>query len=318
MAVSFKDYYDILGVSRTASQDELRKAYRKLAKKYHPDVNKATGSEEKYKEINEAYEVLKDPEKRQKYDTLGSNWRAGQDFTPPPDWSGGTGGGVHMDFGEGGGFSDFFRSIFGGGFAQSQGGGRSPGMEEIFFGGRPGGGGDEEMELELSLEELLRGGTKSISFERTERGPDGHPKRARKTVNVNLPVGVTAGSRIRLKGQGSRGGDLYLILRIAPHRQFAVEGYDLVAPVKVSPWEAALGGMIPVQTLDGTVTMKLPAGAQNGKRLRLKGKGIPRRKGALPGDLIVTLEVVIPPAVSEEEKELWEALAKGSSFNPRA
>jgi curved DNA-binding protein len=129
---------------------------------------------------------------------------------------------------------------------------------------------------------------------------------------------VTAGSIIRLKGQGSRGGDLYLILRIAPHRQFAVEGYDLVAPVKVSPWEAALGGMIPVQTLDGTVTMKLPAGAQNGKRLRLKGKGIPRRKGALPGDLIVTLEVVIPPAVSEEEKELWEALAKGSSFNPRA
>ena len=318
MAVSFKDYYEILGVSRTASQDELRRAYRKLAKKYHPDVNKTTGSEEKYKEINEAYEVLKDPEKRKKYDALGSNWSAGQDFTPPPEWSapGGTGGGVHMDFGDGGGFSDFFRSIFGGGFGQPQGGGRSPGMEEIFFGGRP--GGDEEMELELSLEELLRGGTKSISFERTERGPDGHPRRARKTVNVNLPAGVTAGSRIRLKGQGSRGGDLYLILRIAPHPRFSVEGYDLVSSVKVSPWEAALGGMIPVQTLDGTVTMKLPSGAQNGKRLRLKGKGIPRRKGALPGDLIVTLEVVIPPSPDKEERELWEALAKGSSFNPRA
>jgi curved DNA-binding protein len=309
MAVAYKDYYEILGVSRTASQDEIRKAYRKLAKEYHPDVNKGSGSDERYKEINEAYEVLKDPEKRQKYDTLGPNWQQGQDFTPPPGW----GGGVHMDFGgDAGGFSDFFRTIFGG-FAS---GGRSVSMDDLFR--SQGRGGDEEMSLVLSLEDILRGGARTISMEQVVQGADGRPARSRRTLNVNLPQGVTEGSRIRLKGQGNRGGDLHIVISVAPHPRFTVEGYDLITPLKVSPWEAALGAAsIPVQTPDGLVTMKLPAGTQHGKRLRLKGKGLPRRKGAQAGDLIVRVEIVIPEKLDSRERELLEALAKESPFNPR-
>lgn len=308
MAVSYKDYYGILGVSRTASQDEIRKAYRALAKKYHPDVNKDSGSEERYKEINEAYEVLKDPDRRSRYDGLGADWQQGQEFTPPPGWGG---GGVHMDFGGSGGFSDFFQSIFGG-FARQGGGGAS--VQDLFGGRRPP---DEEMQITLSLEELVQGGTRTLAFDRTERGDDGRPRRSRKTVNVNLPQGLTEGSRIRLKGQGSGGGDLYLVIRLAHHPRFEIEGYNLVTPVRVAPWEAALGTKVPVQTLDGSVSMKLPEGTQNGRRLRLKGKGLPRRKGAQPGDLIVRVEVVIPATLSPKERELMEALAKESSFNPR-
>ena len=308
MAVAYKDYYEILGVPRTASQGDIRKAYRKLAKEYHPDVNKDAGSSEKYKEINEAYEVLKDSEKRRQYDALGANWQQGQSFTPPPGW----GGGVHMDFGgDGGGFSDFFRTIFGG-FSP---GGSSVSMDEMFFGG--GRGRDQEMVLELSLEDVLAGGAKTVSFDQNERGPDGRVRKSRKTINVNLPSGVTDGSRIRLKGRGAGGGDLFLVLRIAPHPKFAVEGYDLAAPLRVSPWEAALGAQIPVDTLDGVVNMKLPGGTQAGKRLRLKGKGLPRRKGAQPGDLIVKVEIVVPDKPTERERELLEALMKESRFNPR-
>ena len=308
MAVAYKDYYEILGVSRTASQDEIRKAYRKLAKEHHPDVNKGNGSDERYKEINEAYEVLKDPEKRQKYDTLGPNWQQGQDFSPPPGW----GGAAHMDFGgDAGGFSDFFRTIFGG-FAS---GGRGVSMDDLFR--SQGRGGEEEMSLELSLEDILRGGKKTISMEQVVHGADGRPSRSRRTLNVNLPQGVTEGSRIRLKGQGSRGGDLNIVIHAAPHPRFTVEGYDLVTSLKVSPWEAALGASIQVTTLDGVVTMKLPSGVQTGKRLRLKEKGLPRRKGARAGDLIVKVEVVVPEKLSGRERELFEALAKESSFNPR-
>lgn len=309
MAVSYKDYYEILGVGRTASQEEIRKAYRKLAKEYHPDVNKDSGAGEKYKEINEAYEVLKDPEKREKYDTLGPGWRQGQDFTPPPGW----GGGVRMDFGgEGGGFSDFFQTLFGG----FRGGGRTVSVEDMFF-GAGGPGRDQEMVLELSLEDVLRGGAKTISFETAEPGPDGRIKRAPKTVSVNLPSGVTDGSRIRLKGQGSGGGDLFLVLRIAPHRTYTVEGYDLATSLKISPWEAALGASIGVTTPDGAVTMKIPGGTQGGRRLRLKGRGLPRRKGAQRGDLIVKVEIAIPKKLTDRERELLEALSKESGFNPR-
>jgi len=308
MAVSYKDYYEILGVSRTASQDEIRKAYRKKAKEFHPDVNKQAGSDEKYKEINEAYEVLKDPGKRKKYDTLGADWRQGQDFTPPPGWNGGD---VRVDFGDMGGFSDFFQSIFGG-FSGRR--GPSP-ADDMFFRGN---GGSDEMVLELSLEDLLKGGTRTISYERSEPGPDGRLHRKQKTVNVNLPQGVTDGSRIRLKGQGSRGGDLYLVLKIAPHRRFSLEGYDLASILKVAPWEAALGAEVPVETIEGRVSMKLPSGTQQGKKLRLKGKGIPRRRGAARGDLIVTIEIVIPEKLTERERELFEALAAYSPFNPRA
>lgn len=310
MAVSYKDYYEILGVARTASQDEIRKTYRKLAKKYHPDVNKDPVAGEKYREINEAYEVLKDPEKREKYDTLGPGWSQGQDFTPPPGW----GGGTRVDFGgEGAGFSDFFQTLFGG-FA---GGGRSVSMEDMFFGGG-GRGRDQEMVLELTLEDVLKGGAKTISFETSEPGLDGRLRRASKTVNVNLPTGVTDGSRIRLKGKGAGGGDLFLILRIAPDPRYAVEGYDLVSTLRVSPWEAALGSSIGVETPDGAVTMKLPGGTQGGRRLRLKEKGLPRRKGAQRGDLIVKVEIAIPKKLTDRERELLEALSKESGFNPRA
>lgn len=309
MGVEYKDYYEILGVSRTASQAEIRKAYRKLAKEHHPDVNKESGADERYKEINEAYEVLKDPEKRQKYDTLGAGWQQGQDFTPPPGWGG---GGVHVDFGgDAGGFSDFFQTIFGG-FA---GGGRGVSMDDLFRGqARPS---DEEMSLELTLEDILGGGTKTISMEQVVRGQDGYPARTRRTLNVNLPQGISDGARIKLKGKGSHGGDLHIVVRVAPHPKFSVEGYDLVSSIKISPWEAALGASVPVSTLDGTVTMKLPAGSQTGKRLRLKGKGLPRRKGAQPGDLIVRLEVIVPEQLSDRERELFESLARESSFSPR-
>ena len=308
MAVSYKDYYEILGVSRTASQEEIRKAFRKLAKEFHPDVNRDAGSGEKYREINEAYEVLKDPEKRKKYDTLGANWSSGQDFTPPPGW----GGGVHMDFGgDAGGFSDFFRTIFGG----FSGGGRSATMEDIFFSGGTRAR-DQEMVLELSLGDVLEGGTKTVSFERTEPGPDGRLRKARKTVNVNLPAGVTDGSRIRLKGQGSGGGDLFLVLRIAPHPRFTVEGHDISTTLKVSPWEAALGASLPVDTPSGPVTMKLPGGTQAG-RSSASRKGLARRKGAVPGDLLVRVEIVIPEKLTARERELLEALARESPFSPR-
>jgi curved DNA-binding protein len=310
VAVSYKDYYEILGVGRTASQDDIRKAYRKLAKEYHPDVNKDPGAGEKYKEINEAYEVLKDPEKREKYDTLGPGWSQGQDFTPPPGW----GGGVRMDFGgDGSGFSDFFQTLFGGGFG---GGARSVSMEDMFFGGG-GRARDQEMVLELALEDVLKGGTKAISFEEEEPGPDGRVRRTSKTVNVNLPSGVTDGSRIRLKGKGAGGGDLFLVLRIAPHPVYAVEGYDLSTTLRVSPWEAALGASIGVDTPDGAVTMKLPGGTQGGRRLRLKGKGLPRRKGAQRGDLIVRVEIAIPQKLTDRERELLQALSAESGFNPR-
>ncbi|MDD4021281.1 MAG: DnaJ C-terminal domain-containing protein [Synergistaceae bacterium] len=308
MAVSYKDYYEILGVSRTASQDEIRKAYRKKAKELHPDVNKQAGSDEKYKEINEAYEVLKDPEKRKKYDTLGAGWQQGQDFTPPPGWNGGD---VHVDFGDMGGFSDFFQSIFGG-FSGRR---ASSPVDDMFFRGN---GGSDEMVLELSLEDLLKGGTRTISYERSEPGPDGRMHRKQKTVNVNLPQGVTEGSRIRLKGQGTRGGDLFLVLKIMPHPRFSLEGYDLASTLKVAPWEAALGAAVPVETIEGRVSMKLPPGTQQGKKLRLKGKGIPRRRGAARGDLIVKVEIVIPEKLNERERELFEALAADSHFDPRA
>lgn len=217
-----------------------------------------------------------------------------------------------MDFGgDAGGFSDFFRTIFGG----FGGGARSVSMDDLFRGQtRPS---DEEMSLELTLEDILSGGTKTISMEQVVQGPDGYPTRTRRTLNVNLPQGISDGTRIKLKGKGSRGGDLQIVIRVAPHPRFAVEGYDLVTSMKISPWEAALGASIPVTTLDGTVTMRLPAGSQAGKRLRLKGKGLPRRKGAKPGDLIVRLEVAVPEKLSDRERELFESLAKESSFNPR-
>jgi curved DNA-binding protein len=305
MAVEYKDYYEILGVARTASQSEIRKAYRKLAKKYHPDVSKEKNADARYREINEAYEVLKDPDKRNKYDTLGANWEQGQDFAPPPGWQGA--GGPHIEFGgEWMNFSDFFKTIFGGGFgdAFAERGAEPPRANP----GRASRGSarrDSEVELELSLEDAARGGTHTLSLQTPERS-------APHTIRVKLPRGITEGSRIRLPGKGPGGGDLYVTLHIAPHPVFEVSGHNLARTVKVAPWRAALGGTVSVGTLGGSVDMKLPPGTQGGQKFRLRGKGLPKRDGGEEsrGDLSVRVEISIPKHLTEKQKELWEALAR--------
>ena len=297
MKVSYKDYYKILGVESNATADQIRKAYRKLAKKYHPDVNKEAGAEQRYKDINEAYEVLKDPAKRQKYDTLGENWE--QDFAPHPGWQDMRGGG---DFG--GGFSDFFKTIFGsfnmGRFNDNEG--------EPIFTSRPRTR-DQEVSMSIPLEDIFSGGTKTINISDGQRS---------KTLNVNLPRGITDGSRIKLSGKAPSGGDLHIIIRILQNSKYEINGNDLIKNLKVAPWEAVTGGNISVETPTGDVKMKLPAGTQNGQKLRLKGKGLPKRAENDSGDLYVKIEIAVPQKISDKEKELWEALARTSSFDPRA
>ncbi|MDR1730989.1 MAG: DnaJ domain-containing protein [Synergistaceae bacterium] len=301
MAVQYKDYYEILGVPRTASQEDIRKAYRKLAKKYHPDVSKEKNADVRYREINEAYEVLKDPDKRVKYDTLGANWEQGQDFTPPPGWGSSMNGGPQVEFGgDLGDFSDFFRTIFGGG-----------GLGDMFAGGKgPTVSGrsrpiqrDSEVELTLSLEDVIQGGTKALPL-RLSSGSEAQ------TINVNLPRGVVEGSRIRLPGKSPRGGDIYVTLHIAPDPVFEVDGHNLTRTVKVTPAMAVLGGRVNVETPSGVVEMKLPPGIQGGQKLRLRGKGLPRREKSSNGDLFVRIEIAIPKYLTERQKELWEELAK--------
>jgi curved DNA-binding protein len=325
MAVKFQDYYETLGVDRSASKEQIQAAYRKQARKLHPDVNKSPDAEEKFKRLNEAHEVLQDPEKRRRYDSLGENWQAGQDFTPPPGWEffgsrpGGGGGGRSFRFETFGGdfedspfsgFSDFFDILFGGG--NSNGRRRSP------FGGRSGRsawaraaqGQDQEAEITISLEEAHRGVRKTISLE------------GGKTLEVNIPAGTPDGHRLRLRGQGGSGsggaqaGDLYLRVRLAPHALFRLNGEDLEVEVPVAPWEAALGARIEVPLLEGKATLKLVPGAQSGQRLRLRGKGLTRRSGG-QGDLYAVIRIVVPSSLSSREKELYEELSRVSSFQPR-
>ena len=322
MAVKFRDYYEILGVERGASQEEIQKAFRRLARKYHPDVNKAAEAVDRFKELNEAYEVLKDPEKREKYDRLGKNWKNGQEFTPPPGWQGAgrPAGPAAGGFG-GADFSDFFESIFGG--ARGGGGGYGPGaggggvnFEEMFGGGaRSGRGGgrggfqqrgeDQEAEIEVTLLEAHQGGTRRIQM--------GLPDGTSRSLDVRIPKGVSTGSKIRLEGQGSPGfgggeaGDLFLKINIAPDSRFEVKGQDLKTTVRVQAWDAALGTTLSVETLDGSVSLKVPAGTQGGSTLRLRGKGLFKRQGD-PGDLLVTVQISIPKTLTEKQRELFEKL----------
>ena len=312
MPVTFRDYYEALGVPRDASQEEIRSAYRKLARTYHPDVNSEPEAEERFKEISEAYEVLRDPEKRERYDRLGSNWKAGEDVSGAEGFGGfrqGTGfgtqggfGDMRVEFGEGGGFSDFFESLFG---AQGAGPGRS-----ARFNGFSTRGADHEATLELTLEEAARGGKRKISF------GDG------RDYEVNIPAGVRDGQRIRLAGEGGAGvrggpsGDLFLRVRVKPHRRFRVDDRDLYVDVPVAPWEAALGATVEVPTLEGRSRVKVPPGSSSGRRLRLKGQGMPG-PGDQQGDLFATVKIIVPKRLNEKERELFEELAKASKFDPR-
>jgi curved DNA-binding protein len=340
MAVTFRDYYEVLGVARNAKADEIKKAYRKLARKHHPDVNPDNReSEETFKELNEAYEVLSDPEKRAKYDELGANWKAGADFTPPPGWQ----QGPRVEYRD---FGDVFGGAGRGGFG-GQSGGFSDFFESLFGNARPRGavyamrGSDVEAEIVLTLEEANTGGTRSLTFQVTEACPTCggsgvvdnaicatcHGARGvsrPRTIQARFPVGLRDGSVIRLEGQGEPGaggaasGDLYIRTRLAPHRVFTVVGDDdLQIELPVAPWEAALGATVAVPTLDGTVDMRIPPGTQGGRRLRLQGKGLAGRQGRL-GDLFARLKIVIPETLSTTERDLLEKLSAESTFDPRA
>ena len=325
MGVEYKDYYAELGVGRDAGKEEITRAYRKLARKYHPDLNKEPGAEEKFKAVSEAYEVLKDPEKREKYDRLGSRWQEGQDFRPPPGWEspfgrGGAGGGTrfHARAGDAGAFSDFFESLFGGGFGQGGGGmgGRSPFTRQR-------GGADQEATLRLSLEAACRGGTHSLTLQTRSVAPDGEIAVQPKQVDVKIPPGVQDGQKIRLAGlgepamAGGPAGDLYLTVRIEPHPRFRPEGRDLYTDLHLAPWEAALGkDAVDLKTLNGSVSLKIPKGTQGGQKFKLRGKGMPSAaKG--PGDLYAAARIKVPRRLSEEERALWEKLSETSSFKPR-
>jgi curved DNA-binding protein len=304
--MEYHDYYKVLGVPRTASADEIKKAYRQAARKYHPDKNKSKDAEAKFKEINEANEVLSDPKKRQAYDSLGANWKAGSQFNVPPGWE--FRRGPRPNFGPGaagfgraggaGGFSDFFSTLFGG----AAGGG---GFTAQDFGGPfSDTAQDTRATVAISLEDSYNGATRTMSLS------DG------RQLQVRIPKGVIAGQHIRLAEQGVGGGDLLLEVEFAEHTVFRAKGRDILCTVRVAPWEAALGGKIPVPTLGGSVELTLKPGSHGGQKLRLKGRGLP---GTLPGDQIITLEIAIPPAHSEDDRRFYEEMAKRfSSFNPRS
>ncbi len=318
--MEYRDYYQMLGVSRTATADEIKKAYRRLARKFHPDVSKEANAEQKFKEVQEAYEVLKDPEKRAAYDQLGSDWKSGQQFRPPPEWANGfefRGAGPRAGFGQQTfedevGYSDFFSSLFGGGSPFAGSGTRST---------RNRAGRDHHARIEIDLEEAYRGGTRTLDLKRPELKPDGTLEMRTHTVRVTIPAGVTGGQQIRLAGQGEpsagggRAGDLYLEVHIRPHRLFQLEGRDVTLTLPITPWEAALGASVAVPTLAGHVEMRIPASAQSGQKLRLRARGLP---GPQPGDQYVLLKVVVPPADSPEARELYEQMRKVMAFDPRA
>lgn len=310
-----RDYYEVLGVSRTADQDEIQQAYRKLARRHHPDVNSAPEAEERFKEINEAYDVLSDPETRKRYDRFGPDFRS-----IPEGWE------EHVSAGGGAGFGGGQRGArgarsSGGGVRFTTGdGGAGVDFEDLFgsmFGGRGAGGpipgADQEAELELTAEEAYRGGSRTITLS----GPEGA-----REYRVNVPRGAVDGQRIRLAGQGGHAagggtdGDLYLKVRIAPHPRYRLSGRDIYVDLPVTPWEAALGATVPLTTPGGEAKVTVPAGSSSGRRLRLRGEGMPRSAGA-PGDLYAEVRVMVPSTPSERERELFEQLANESTFDPR-
>lgn len=304
--MQYKDYYKVLGVPRSASADEIKHAYRKLARQYHPDRNKAKHAEEKFKDINEANEVLSDAEKRKAYDELGANWKSGQRFTPPPGWNGSGGGrpgaGFNRGFGgaqtgDGADFSDFFSTLFGGGGGGfEQGGFQHPGFEQRRV--AP----DQRARLAIVLEDSFNGAERMLALDGGRR------------LQVKIPKGVTSGQTIRLAKQAPAGGDLLLEIEFAPHPRFSVDGRDITSSVPIAPWEAALGGKIPVTTLGGEVQLSVPAGTQSGRKLRLRGRGLP---GKTPGDHFVNLQIATPPVNSEADKAIYEGMSQHFNYDPR-
>lgn len=326
MAIKFKDYYEVLGVPRTAAQEDVKQAYRKLARKYHPDVSGGqAGAEDKFKEINEAYEVLKDPEKRRKYDSLGSGVDREGGFRPPEGWEQAAGwrstGEMPDDFGfnvGGTGFSDFFEAFFGA--RRTTGDPFAPGGTAGGF-GRAGSrrGGNLEADIMVTLDEVIRGSTRQLSVQR-----GGEPGRAGRveTYQVRIPPGVRQGQRIRLAGKGEAGmggappGDLYLRVVLSEDPDFRVAGSDLFYDLPVAPWEAVLGARIQVPTPSGNVSLKIPPGTVAGQKFRLRQQGLPR-EGGVRGDMYAIVQVQVPASLSPDERALWEDLARRSRFKPR-
>jgi curved DNA-binding protein len=323
--VDYKDYYSILGVKKDAPTSDIQKAYRKLARKYHPDVNRNPEAEEKFKEINEAHEVLKDSEKRAKYDQFGSAWKQTQNTgSPPPGFEDiftvfTSGGGGERSQGFGGfggqGFSSFFDMLFGSGF-----GGAGAGDPRVTWssggpGGVPAKGTDHEASIRLGLEEAATGGEREISLTDPTTG-------RRRTLRVKIPRGIRPGQRIRLAGQGGLAGDgqtrgdLYLSVEISPDSKFRLKGSDLHTTLPITPWDAALGGQASVQTLEGELAVKIPPGSSSGRKIRLRGKGYPSATGDA-GDLMAEIKIQVPEQLTDKEKELFEELARVSDFKTK-
>jgi curved DNA-binding protein len=307
--MQYKDYYKIMGVAKDASQDEIKRAYRKLARKYHPDVSKEADAEARFKELGEANEVLKDKEKRAAYDELGSNWQAGQDFRPPPGWQGGQNSG----YGQGAGgrasqadFSDFFEEIFGRAQNQGQAGRRTSSSQEFHMQGE-----DRHARIQIDIEDSYAGSTRQLSLAIPEITPEGYVQNRERTLSVKIPKGIREGQQIRLAGQGGAGmgtgtaGDLYLEVVFKPHARYRASGKDIYVDVPVMPWEAALGDSLKVSTPTGEVKLKVPAGSQSGKTLRLKGGGLP---GKSPGDFYAVLKLVNPPVNDDKARAAFERL----------
>ncbi len=329
--MEYRDYYQIMGLARTATADEIKKTYRRLARKFHPDVSKEKDAEKKFKEVQEAYEVLKDPEKRAAYDQLGSEYKSGQQFRPPPDWGSGfefrggprqgrasaRGGASHTEeFEEAEGYSDFFSSLFGARGFSGGAGGANP-----FAGAGARAARDHHARVDIDLEEAYAGTTRTLELKRPDLKPDGTLDLKTHTVRVTIPAGVTDGQLIRLAGQGEQSpnggkpGDLYLEVHTKPNRLFQLEGRDVTLTLPITPWESALGATVTVPTLGGGVEMRIPPNSQSGQKMRLRGRGLP---GQTPGDQYIQLKIVVPPADTPEAKAVFEEMKEKLDFNPRA
>jgi curved DNA-binding protein len=315
--VEFKDYYELLGVPRSATKDEIKRSYRKLARKYHPDVSTEENAEEKFKQAKEAYEVLSDPKKREAYDRLGSRWKEGEQFQPPPDW------GSEEGFQTGGfsgkdtqGFSDFFSEMFGGGGGFQQQGGRT-----YQGGGFQSRGQDVRSRISISLSDAYNGTSRQIQLQIPHINQHGQVTNESKALNIKIPKGVVTGQQIRLAGQGGPGGgggpngDLYLEVILEDGPVFSSKGKDIYLNLPIAPWEAALGTKVSVPTLGGALEVKIPENTQSGKKLRLKSKGLPAK---VPGDQYIVLQIVVPKADTDERRQLYKEMAEKMAFDPRS